>query len=101
MPCSSRRPKPPRATIWPLSSTWPSTVTAETAPHYFSLDHSRCRDFSPMFKVNPPLREPDDVNAVAEGLDNAEAAGCEEIFMVPATADIAELDRLCDIIAAR
>jgi len=40
-------------------------------------------------------------DAVAEGLDNAEAAGCEEIFMVPATADIAELDRLCDIIAAR
>ncbi len=43
-------------------------VTAETAPHYFSLDHSRCRDFSPLYKVNPPLREPDDVNAVAEAL---------------------------------
>lgn len=43
-------------------------VTAETSPHYFSLDHSRCRDYSPLFKVNPPLREPDDVNAVAEGL---------------------------------
>jgi len=43
-------------------------VTADTAPHYFSLDHSRCRDFSPLFKVNPPLREPDDVNAVAEAL---------------------------------
>jgi len=43
-------------------------VTAEVAPHQFCLDHSRCRDFSPHFKVNPPLREPDDVNAVAEGL---------------------------------
>jgi len=43
-------------------------VTAEATPHHFSLDHSRCRDFSPMFKMNPPLREPDDVNAIAEGL---------------------------------
>ena len=43
-------------------------VTAEAAPHHFSLDHSRCRDYSPLFKVNPPLREPDDVNAVAEAL---------------------------------
>jgi len=43
-------------------------VTAEAAPHHFSLDHSRCRDYSPLFKVNPPLRESDDVNAVAEGL---------------------------------
>jgi dihydroorotase len=43
-------------------------VTAEAAPHHFSLDHSRCRDYSPLFKVNPPLRETDDVNAVAEGL---------------------------------
>jgi dihydroorotase len=43
-------------------------VTAEAAPHHFSLDHSRCRDYSPLFKVNPPLREPDDVYAVAEAL---------------------------------
>ena len=43
-------------------------VTAEATPHHFSLDHARCRDYSPLFKMNPPLREPDDVNAVAEGL---------------------------------
>ncbi len=43
-------------------------ITAEVAPHHFSLDHSRCRDFSPLYKVSPPLREPDDVNAVAEAL---------------------------------
>ena len=40
-------------------------------------------------------------DAVAEGLDNAEAAGCEEVFMVPATADLVEIDKLCDIIASR
>jgi len=43
-------------------------VTSEATPHHISLDHSRCRDYSPLFKMNPPLREPDDVNAVAEGL---------------------------------
>ncbi len=43
-------------------------VTAEAAPHHFSLDHSRCRAFSPLYKMNPPLREPEDVEAVAEGL---------------------------------
>lgn len=43
-------------------------VTAEATPHHFALDHSRCRDFSPMFKMSPPLREPDDVAAIAEGL---------------------------------
>ncbi len=39
--------------------------------------------------------------AVAEALDNMEAAGCEEVFVVPATADLAELDRLEDILAKR
>jgi dihydroorotase len=43
-------------------------VTCETTPHHFSLDHGRCREFSPLFKMNPPLREPDDLAAVAEGL---------------------------------
>ena len=43
-------------------------VTAEATPHHFSLDHSRCREYSPRFKMNPPLREPDDVAAIAEGL---------------------------------
>ncbi|MEM1113126.1 MAG: LLM class flavin-dependent oxidoreductase [Pseudomonadota bacterium] len=39
--------------------------------------------------------------AVLEALDNAEAAGCEELFMVPATAEMSELDRLADLIASR
>lgn len=40
-------------------------------------------------------------DAVREGLDNAEAAGCEELFMVPATAELAEIDLLSDILAKR
>lgn len=43
-------------------------VTAEATPHHFAQDHARCRDYSPLAKMNPPLREPDDVAAVAEGL---------------------------------
>lgn len=41
------------------------------------------------------------VDGIVEALDNAEAAGCEEVFMVPATADLVEIDKLCDILAAR
>jgi alkanesulfonate monooxygenase SsuD/methylene tetrahydromethanopterin reductase-like flavin-dependent oxidoreductase (luciferase family) len=40
-------------------------------------------------------------DAVREAIDNAEAAGCEEIFMVPATAELSEIDRLSEIIARR
>jgi alkanesulfonate monooxygenase SsuD/methylene tetrahydromethanopterin reductase-like flavin-dependent oxidoreductase (luciferase family) len=40
-------------------------------------------------------------DAVREALDNAEAAGCEELFMVPATAELSELDRLMELLATR
>jgi len=40
-------------------------------------------------------------DAVAAALDNAEAAGCEEVFVVPATAELAEIGRLVDIIERR
>jgi len=40
-------------------------------------------------------------DAVREALDNAEAAGCEEVFVVPATAELAEIDRLGDLLARR
>ena len=38
---------------------------------------------------------------ILEALDNAEAAGCEELFMVPATAEIAELERLAELLVGR
>jgi alkanesulfonate monooxygenase SsuD/methylene tetrahydromethanopterin reductase-like flavin-dependent oxidoreductase (luciferase family) len=40
-------------------------------------------------------------DAVKEALDNAEAAGCEEAMLSPITADLAEIDRLVDIIESR
>ncbi|MDD5205965.1 MAG: dihydroorotase [Desulfobacterales bacterium] len=43
-------------------------VTAETAPHYFTLDHTAVMEYSGLAKMNPPLRSPEDVQAVREAL---------------------------------
>ncbi|HEX2373059.1 MAG TPA: dihydroorotase [Actinomycetota bacterium] len=43
-------------------------VTAEAAPHHFSLTDEAARSYDPVFKVNPPLREKTDVEAVRLGL---------------------------------
>lgn len=43
-------------------------VTAETAPHYFTLDHHAVAGYDTRTKVNPPLRTPEDVKAVKQGL---------------------------------
>jgi dihydroorotase len=43
-------------------------VTAETAPHYFTLDHSAVEGYDTNAKMNPPLRTPADVQAIKKGL---------------------------------
>lgn len=43
-------------------------VTCETAPHYFSLSKADIPMDDARFKVNPPLREAEDVKAVIEAL---------------------------------
>jgi len=43
-------------------------VTAETAPHYFSLLDSCCETYDTRTKMNPPLRSAEDVEAIIEGL---------------------------------
>jgi dihydroorotase len=43
-------------------------VTAETAPHYFSLDHRAVVEYNTCAKMNPPLRDPGDVEAIKKGL---------------------------------
>ena len=43
-------------------------VTAEAAPHHFTLTDECCATFDPMFKVNPPLRSDGDVAAIKHGL---------------------------------
>ncbi|MDY6973450.1 MAG: dihydroorotase, partial [Thermodesulfobacteriota bacterium] len=43
-------------------------ITAETAPHYFSLNHDAVMEYDTHAKVNPPLRTPNDVQAIKAGL---------------------------------
>ncbi len=43
-------------------------VTAEAAPHHFTLTDAECASFDPVFKVHPPLRTLADVAAVRAGL---------------------------------
>ena len=42
-------------------------VTAESAPHYFSLTDDAVRGFNTNAKMNPPLREQEDIEAIIEG----------------------------------
>jgi dihydroorotase len=43
-------------------------VTAETAPHYFTLDESAVLTYDANAKMNPPLRGASDVAAIKKGL---------------------------------
>ncbi len=43
-------------------------VTAETAPHYFTLTDEAVRQYDPNTKMNPPLRTAEDVEAIIAGL---------------------------------
>ncbi len=43
-------------------------VTAEAAPHHFTLTDERTSGYDPVYKVNPPLRTAVDVAAIKAGL---------------------------------
>jgi dihydroorotase len=43
-------------------------VTAEACPHHFTLTHEACEGYNTNAKMNPPLREPEDREAIREGL---------------------------------
>lgn len=43
-------------------------VTCETAPHYFTLTDDAVRGYNTNAKMNPPLREADDLSAIKAGL---------------------------------
>jgi dihydroorotase len=43
-------------------------VTAEVTPHHLMLTHHEVSSYDPVFKVNPPLRTDQDVQAVRQGL---------------------------------
>lgn len=43
-------------------------VTAEVTPHHLLLTDEKARTYSPLYKVNPPLRTAEDVEVVREAL---------------------------------
>jgi len=43
-------------------------VTAETAPHYFTLTDECCATYDTNTKMNPPLRAKEDIDAIKAGL---------------------------------
>ena len=43
-------------------------VTAEATPHHFTLTHERCEGYDTNAKMNPPLREAADRDAIRAGL---------------------------------
>jgi dihydroorotase len=43
-------------------------VTAEVTPHHLSLTDEHLTGFDPLFKVNPPLRTREDIDALIEGV---------------------------------
>ena len=45
-------------------------VTAEVTPHHFTLTDDKVKSFDTNFKMNPPLREQKDVDAIIEGLQD-------------------------------
>ncbi len=57
-------------TVSLIRSTGPKmpNLTAEAAPHHFSLDHESVEDGGTVMKMYPPLRTHDDVLAVADAV---------------------------------
>jgi len=43
-------------------------VSAEVTPHHLTLDHEKLIGFDTACKVNPPLREPEDIEALRQAL---------------------------------
>ncbi len=45
-------------------------VTAETCPHYFAYTHEKLRSRDADYRMNPPLREPEDVAEIIRGIQD-------------------------------
>jgi dihydroorotase len=43
-------------------------VTCEVTPHHFSLSDENIRDYDSNYKMKPPLRSPEDIDAAIEGI---------------------------------
>lgn len=45
-------------------------VSAEVAPHHFSLNHYNLSNYDTNFKMNPPLRSDEDISAIINAIKN-------------------------------
>ncbi len=66
-------------------------VTAETAPHYFSLSEEALVNYDTNFKINPPLRTVEDVAAIRGGLKDG-AIDCIASDHAPHTENEKEIE---------
>ncbi len=66
-------------------------ITAEACPHHFTLTDEALNEFDTNAKVNPPLRTPEDVEAIKEGLKDG-TLDCIVTDHAPHTREDKELD---------
>jgi dihydroorotase len=71
-------------------------VTAEVTPHHLLLTDDLAESYDPVFKVNPPLRTAEDVQALREGLADG-TIDCVATDHAPHTAE----DKECEWAYAR
>ncbi|MGU3433253.1 dihydroorotase [Actinomycetes bacterium M1A6_2h] len=72
------------------------SITAEVTPHHLLLDDSRLETYDAVNKVNPPLREVSDVEALRTGLANG-VIDCVATDHAPH----AEQDKCCEFSVAK
>jgi dihydroorotase len=65
-------------------------VTAECTPQHLVLTDAACEDFDPVFKMNPPLREQSDVDALRAALRDGtiDAIATDHAPHAPETKDV-------------
>ncbi len=65
-------------------------VTAEASPQHFTLTDAECASFDPVFKMNPPLRAANDVDAIVAGLVDGtiDAIATDHAPHAPATKEL-------------
>ncbi len=66
-------------------------VTAEVCPHHFTLTDEMVKSFDTNYKVNPPLRTAEDVEAIKEGLKDG-TIDCITTDHAPHTLEEKELE---------
>jgi alkanesulfonate monooxygenase SsuD/methylene tetrahydromethanopterin reductase-like flavin-dependent oxidoreductase (luciferase family) len=95
---AAKRTKPPRR----IGGFWYSLAAKDPLQKLRSYVY----DYVAYFGDGPARGMAEGMNratpdAVRQSLDDLEAAGCDEVFLVPATAELAEVERAAEIVARR